>query len=262
MSLLHLQTDFIACLHDPALPPPADWDARMARGLEVYRNNYRHASMEAMRSTYERTRRWVGEDAFAAAAAHHLVAAPPSSWTLDDAGAGFAQVAAALFARDAEVGDLAALEWAMHRAFVAAEGEVLDAAAFRRATAGFAEDDWAEMRVVPQPALALVRVRTDCVALWRALASDERPPDPPLLVQPRVAVVWREGWRTTCCLVSAEEGEALRLVLAGQSYGDVCVALAGRHGPDDAALEAGRMLSWWLQAGMLAGVERALPDRG
>src|SRR3546814_3597676 len=87
--------------------------------MSVYRGNYRSALVEAMRSTYERTEKWVGEAAFRRAAAHHLIAHPPSSWTIDDAGAGFDRTCAELFANDPEVAELAWLEWTMLEAFTA-----------------------------------------------------------------------------------------------------------------------------------------------
>lgn len=259
MSLQQLQADFIACLHDADAPLPRGWGAAMARGFEVHRNNYRHALMEAMRSTFERTLRWVGDAPFEAAAAHHLVAHPPSGWTLDDVGAGFAQTAAALFAREPEVADLAALEWAMHRAFVAADATALGLAGFRDATAGFAEDDWSGMRLMTLPGIGIVEVGTDCVALWRGLAGDARPPEPPRLARPHAAIVWREGWQPVCCLVDAGEADALRAAVAGTTFGGLCRQLAGCHGQEGAAREAGRLLAWWLEAGLLAGVERRRP---
>lgn len=207
MSLQQWQADFIACLHDADVPLPRGWGAAMARGLEIHRNNYRHALMEAMRSTFERTLRWVGDASFEAAAAHHLVAHPPSGWTLDDVGAGFARTAATLFAREPEVADLAALEWAMHRVFVAADATALDLAGFRDATAGFEEDDWSGMRLLTLPGIGIVEVGTDCVALWRGLAGDARPPEPSRLARPHAAIVWREGWQPVCCLVDAGEAE-------------------------------------------------------
>jgi hypothetical protein len=257
MTLQALQAGFMASLHDAGRPLPPGLDARMAPGIAVYRNNYRNALMDAMRSTFERTRGWVGDAAFDAAAAHHLVLSPPSGWTLDDAGRGFARTAAKLFAHDPEVGDLAALEWAMHRAFAAADAAVLDVAAFQRASAGFDDDDWAAMRLVAQPVLRIVAVRTDCVALWQALADGTRPATPAPLARAHAAIVWREGWHPVCRLASDEEGDALRAIRDGVDYAGVCERLAARRGAEAAALEAGRMLAGWLHAGLLSGMAGA-----
>ena len=253
MNLAQLQADFIARLHDGDAPLPPGWDARMERGLAIHRNNYRQALMEAMGTAFERTRRWVGEDAFAAAAAHHLVLHPPSGWTLDAVGEGFASTVAALFQHDPEVADLVALEWALHRVFAAPDAEALDVDGFRRATADFADEDWAAMQLVPMPGLEVIDVGSDCVALWQALGSGTRPPDPPL-PRPGAAIVWREQFRPVCRLAPADEGRALRLAATGAGYAALCASQLEAHRPLQAAREAGRLLSGWLQDGMLASV--------
>ncbi|TYT25742.1 DUF2063 domain-containing protein [Luteimonas viscosa] len=264
MNLAQVQARFLAGILDEQADWPAQWDARMARGLAVYRDNHRHALMEAMQSTFERTRRWVGEAAFAAAAAHHLVLHPPTGWTLDAIGDGFPATAAALFPRDPEVRDLAALEWAMHTAFTAADSTCLDLATWQAATRGFTGDDWAGMHLRTCAGLTVLDVGSDCVALWRALADNGAAPAPPL-ARPASAIVWRDGWQPVCCLATREEGEALRRIAAGTSYGALCEWLfAHATAPEDAAREAGRMLAWWLQSGLLAAVSapQTADDRG
>jgi len=257
MNLAELQATFLAHLHDDDAPLPPEWDARIAIGLAIHRSNHRHALMDAMHSAFRRTRRWVGDEAFAAAASHHLRLHPPSGWTLDAVGEGFAATAATLFARDPEVADLAALEWTMHRAFAAADAVALDVDGFRRATAGFDGDDWATMRLATLPGLEVVDVASDCVALWQALGGDARPPDPCPLPRPHVAIVWREDFQPVCCLAPAVEGRALRRAIAGAGYGELCALLLEESADADAAARAaGQMLSGWLHAGMLAGVGR------
>jgi hypothetical protein len=264
MNLAQVQARFLAGILDEAAAWPAQWDARMARGLAVYRDNHRHALMEAMQSTFERTRRWVGDAAFAAAAAHHLVLHPPTGWTLDAIGDGFPATAAALFPGDPEVQDLAALEWAMHAAFTAADSACLDLATWQVATRDFSGDDWAGMRLRTVPGLTVLDVGGDCVALWRALADAGAAPVPPP-ARPACAIVWRDGWQPVCCLATGQEGEALRRIAAGSAYGALCEwLLADASTPEDAAREAGRMLAWWLQSGLLAAVSpsHAAADRG
>ena len=215
MNLQQQQTDFLACLHASGPLPTHHRHAALARGLAVYRNNYRQTLLTAMRSTFERSARWVGDEAFAAAAAHHLILHPPASWTLDAVGDGFAQTVAGLFARDPEVADLVALEWAMHRVFTAADSAVLDRAGFAAATASFGDADWAAMQLRFQPGVTVFASHSDCVSLWAALADDERPPDPPALDRPGAVMGWREHGQPDCRLVPAEEAQAVNHTQAG-----------------------------------------------
>ena len=111
MSLAASQAAFMAQVLDEEATLPPAWNATQSEGMAVYRNNYRSSVVEALRSTFERTARWVGEGAFRQAAAHHIIMHPPASWTLDEAGSGFDLTCAELFANDPEVTELAWLEW-------------------------------------------------------------------------------------------------------------------------------------------------------
>ena len=84
-------------------------DAPAARspGMAIYRNAYRARLSDALATSFDRTRRWVGDAAFAAASAHYIITHPPQSWTLDAYGDRFVAVLAELFAQDAEVAKLA-----------------------------------------------------------------------------------------------------------------------------------------------------------
>lgn len=262
MNLAHAQATFLAQVLDDEAAWPSQWDARMQRGLVIHRNNYRHALMDAMHATFERTRRWIGESAFDAAAAHHLVLNPPTGWTLDDVGTGFSTTLAGLFPRDPDVPDLAALEWAMHRAFTAADEPCMDLAAWGHATRGFGEDDWARMRLRPIAGLAVLDVRSDCVALWQSLAADGAGEEPAALEHAASVLVWRDDWQPVCRRVPRLEGEALRRIAAGASYGALCADLIEEFGrsADEAAQQAGRLLAGWLHAGLLAGLASTHAD--
>ncbi|MEZ5687820.1 MAG: DNA-binding domain-containing protein [Caenibius sp.] len=264
MTLALLQQQFLHCIHDADAALPPAWQGAVERGLEIYRNNYRTALVEAMRETYPRTLRWVGEEAFDAAVAHHVIMCPPGSWTLDDAGVGFAGTVAELFVHDPEVTDLVALEWAMHRAFVAEDATPMNAPAFQSACADLSEEGWLHLRLVAQPALQVIDVGSDCIGLWRALADGQadahaddcdRPDEPERYATVRQVIVWREGLRPVCRFGLDGEGDLLRAVLCRTSYNDICARLAGEGSPDDAAKVAGRMLGQWLGDGMLAGID-------
>lgn len=251
--LAQRQEHFLGYILDDTRALPTNWNARHAAGLAIYRNAYRARLVDALRETYERTARWVGEDAFRQAAAHHVITHPPKSWTLDDAGAGFADTLNELFAKDREVAELAWLEWAMQRCFVAADAEPMDAAGFGEATAAFAEDDWAHMRLNFLPGTSQTAIAHDIGALWRALGQDDPTPDY-ATSEPLHCVVWREGLKPVFMQVDAAEGAVLSDLLAGKPYGEACDALIDVLGDDLAAARAGAMLGRWLHHGLIAGV--------
>lgn len=256
MTLAARQQAFMASVLDEEAALPVGWTPRHRAGLEIYRNNYRSALVEAIAATFERTQRWVGEESFRRAAAHHLILNPPTSWTLDDAGEGFDATLAELFAGDPEVSELAALEWTMHRIFVDADSVNLTAADFAAQTAAFVEDDWAALVFDFLPALRMLEVRYDVGALWNALSTDDVSAPNIALAAPHSLLVWRDSLRPTFRLVCALDGEALALALGGKTFGDVCAALAERLGPDEGVARAGSLLGQWLHDGLIATLRR------
>lgn len=241
----------LACIQDDARALPAGWTDRHAAGMAIYRNNYRTALVEALRATFERTERLVGEASFAQAAAHHVILHPPTSWTLDLAGEGFDTTCDTLFTHDPEVAELAWLEWAMHRAFVARDAAPLDPAGFAAASAGFGEAEWNALRLRFVDGLAVATVRHDLKALWQSLGEAPTGPVIEPLAEQACAVVWREAHRPVFILVPAAEGAALEAMLGGASYGDTCAIMAEMLGEEAAIPAAGAMLGRWLREGMI-----------
>ncbi len=254
MSLAQAQTAFMVQILDEDAPAPANWDARRAAGMEIYRNNYRSALVEALLATYERTARWVGEDAFRRAAAHHLIANPPSSWTLDHAGAGFEATCAELFTNNPEVAELAWLEWTMLDAFTAPDTTALDGAAFAEATAEFGDEDWGNLKIIFLPGAVARILEHDLRAIWQALGEDELIRPEFDLENPSGCLVWREGERPTFLKVDAEEVRVFQAMQNGATYGAMCDRLAEGLDPQEAAMRAGSMLGRWLNEGLVAAV--------
>ncbi|QIG53835.1 DUF2063 domain-containing protein [Altererythrobacter sp. BO-6] len=257
-TLAQRQAAFMAQVLDEEAPLPTGWTARHAAGIAVYRGNYRAGLVEALKNSFERTARWVGDDAFQRAAAHHIITHPPHSWTLDDVGAGFDGTCAELFANDPEVEELAWLEWAMLEAFTAANVEPLDAARFASLTAGFGDAEWAGLRIRFLPGAAAREVRHDLRAIWNVLGEDVLEYPDAALDAPASVLVWREGERSTFMMGSAEEARAFAALDAGMAYGDLCLMLAGDAASDDeveqAAMRAGTMLGRWLGEGLISEV--------
>jgi hypothetical protein len=262
-TLAQLQGAFIALLLDDSQALPEGWSEER---FAIYRNAYRARLVDAIRDTYPRTERWVGEDAFRRAAIHHVIKHPPRGWTLDKAGEGMVATLSELFPKDPEVSELAWLEWAMHECFVSTDCTPMDVAGFQAATAAFGPDDWAGLRLAFLPGTRVTCVSHRIDRLWRALADDERALDPGAIdyevAEPLACVVWRQGLTPVCAPLRAAEGLTLALMLAGESYGDACRRLACDIGADAAIREAGAMLGRWIHHGMLSAVRSECPLHG
>ena len=253
-ALAALQDAFLACLHDDDAALPPDLDATRAAGMAVYRNGYRARLLDVLADSYAQTARLVGGEAFHQAAAHHLIAHPPSSWTIDRAGEGFAETCAELFVNDPDVAELAWLEWAMQSAFTAADAAPLTHAGFAAATAAFGPADWERFVPMPIAGAALRPVTHDLPRLWRSLADAADEPTVERLEARHWLLVWREGEEAVFALLPDHEGEALNAALHEATFGDICVRLAERLPPGEAAAAAGAVLNHWLELGLIGSV--------
>lgn len=254
--LARRQQEFLSALLDEQAPLPAGWQVRHARGLAIYRNNYRGGLIDTLRDTYPRTEVLAGEAAFARAAAHHCITHPPSSWTLDQVGAGFSATCAELFRDDPDVAELAALEWAMQEAFVARDAVPLDASAFAAATAHWDEDGWDGLKLVFVASMHLLRTSRDLPRMWHKLGNGESDCEADCLTEPHSVIVWRESERPVFVLRPPWEGEALAAFREGAGFGRVCGALAAKFGEERAVTEAGAMLARWIGDGLVERVDQ------
>lgn len=217
-------------------------------GMAIYRNAYRARLVAALEVSFERTRRWVGEEAFAAAAAHYVLITPPQSWTLDAYGADFPAQLATLFAEDPEVAELAWLEWHMQRAFAAPDiGEL---APSDLVEAGFNDADWQRLRFSPAAGFAARAVTHQLAALWHGLADPSDMPERVIASPDQILIVWRRSMQPQFHLLDAPEWIALKGLIDGQSFG-----AATRHAPS--AEQLGLWLAGWLQGGLFGGYRLA-----
>lgn len=250
-TLVERQAKFMANLLDEDEALPDGWTSRHAQGLAIYRNNYRVALVDALLDTFQRTARWVGHEAFRQAAAHHLIAHPPSGWTLDDVGSGFDATLAELFANDPEVSELAWTEWAMHQVFGAADAQPLTANVFAAATSEFQDSDWSSLSLIFMPRMATRTMQHDIAAIWHALNEDEFCAPEYRLAEPLACHVYREGERPTFVTAPPYENAALEAMIKGASFGQVLDLLVRQPPLVEAAAEAGAMLGRWLHNGMI-----------
>jgi hypothetical protein len=214
-------------------------------GMQIYRDAYRGRLLAALEVSFERTRRWVGGEAFTAAACHFVLSHPPRGWTLDDYGAQFPEVLAALFIEDAEVAELAWLEWHMQQAFAASDKARLDPAEL--AAAGYGEADWERMRFTMAPGFALRQVSTDCVALWASLAEDAAEPMHADPLADGWLVVWRSGLMPHYRLIAANEAQAITLLAGGATF--------GRLAQHSDVAQLGAWLAQWFGDGLFSAAQ-------
>lgn len=242
MTLAVLQRAFLAEISaDDALPPSST-------GMAIYRNAYRGRLSDALASGFERTKRWVGEEAFEQAAAHYILTHPPHRWTLDLFGEAFPGLLGTLFADDPEVAELAWLEWQLQQAFAARNAPVLTAADL--AEVSLSEDDWAQLRFIPAPGFAARQVDCDVVTLWPLLRDEAAASAPARLPESGWLIVWRQDLSPHYRLLDPAEGAALAALAGGESFGDVATRVGA-----DGLQQFGAWFAGWLAEGLFSALE-------
>ena len=244
MTLARSQQAFCAeiAATDEAAPPSTP-------GMAIYQNAYRARLLAALETSYECTRRWVGEAAFTAAACHYVIAQPPRDWTLDRYGAQFPQVLAELFAADPEVAELAWLEWQMQQTFAAPDLPELTARGLTEARLD--EADWESVRLTMAAGFAARPITQDVAGLWQTLQSDEPAKFTLQSDAPGVLAVWRKGLSPHYRVFPGDEFAALDCLVRGATFGDAA-NLAG----DPARF--GGWFAAWLSEGLFAALDPPL----
>lgn len=247
MSLARLQHDFTAWLQTEARADAAPFGARARPGLAIYQNNFRAQLAACLEESFEKTRQWIGGEAFHEAVVHHVERVPPSSWTLDAYPRDFPQTLATLYPIDHEVAELAGLELALADAFVGP-----DAA---RLTAGqIATADWNRARLIFAPTLEILRLTTNAAAIWTALAEEASPPMSALLPAAGALLVWRDGETPRFRAIDTMEKRAILQIRGGMTFAQLCAELVDVVGETEGVAAAGAWLAQWLADGLLSDI--------
>ena len=172
-SLPELQARFAAALRGERGHAAADVvedGIEAAARLSIYRNNARAMFEGALERTYPVLRRRVGEDYFRQLAHGYRERHPSRNGDLHWVGEHFARYLAESEAGTgyAWLAELAELEWACERAFIAAREQPVDAHALVR----LAPDDLAQARLQLQPSLHCVASSFPVLEVWRANQPD------------------------------------------------------------------------------------------
>ncbi len=210
-----------------------------AKRLAIYRNNYRSSLTGVLADHYERLHAYLGDEQFDNLAEAYVDGHKSRTRNLRYYGEAFPAFLAQHYPCDGELAELAALDWALRRAFDAADTPPLDAA-----RVGELGDAWIEQRLALHPSATLLPVRHNVAALWSSLDAEEEPPEVEELGGVEMLLVWRFVCQSRFRSLGGEEEGALALLAAGASFTDLSAALIEAQG-EAAAMES---LAAWLGA--------------
>jgi len=248
--LERVQTAFAAALTDPAAdaalaPALVARDTRTLERVALYRGNVIAAWEKALANAYPVVRALVGDEFFAALARAYGRAYPSVSGDLNRFGAHLAKFVAAFEHTQSlpYLGDVAALEWAVHRAHYAADAIVLT----RERVVTLPPVDLLSAHFGLHPACFGIDSPFPIARIWQAHQPRTKVALPDSLDCREFALVVRPGWRVEVLVSSAGEIAALAHVCSGK---DVEVVIAAGLEADP-GFDFPKTLVRWLDFGIL-----------
>jgi hypothetical protein len=261
-ALLGLQAgfqDYILGRDDRALAQVESTPALSAeRRLDIYHNAYRARLVELLADTYERLVHYIGDDSFDAAARAYIETHLPTARNLRDYGGDFPAFLAWYFPNDPEVAELAEMDLRLRNCFDAADAKPLrlsDLATVR-------PEEWGAKVFALHPSASFQAFNWNAPAIWQSLNEDCAPPAAERLPQPFVWLFWRKELQPHFRSLSDKETTALQAISKGQTFGEVCAALAHAHPVLDVAPQIALWLRAWLDDGVLLDEMGRPPVRG
>ena len=207
-------------------------------GLDVYLNNYRTQLLHCLDQTFPRTLAWLGINEFHTAARRHIIAQPPSSWTLDAYPASFAAEVGTLFPDDPVTQEIVRLELALDDAQTAADRLPLTRAMF-------VDLDWDVVALTHASGGQVLRHFSNAAGIWSALSHAESPPAAKTADVPIDILVWRSHWNPCFRVLDADEAELFAQMASPLAFTDICIQLEQKLGEQAALERAGLLLARW-----------------
>ena len=105
---------------------------------------------------------------------------------------------------------------------------------------------WGKLRFRPHPALRLLELRTNAVAIWKAIDNDDSACEPESFAEPVTWAVWRKQHSPFFRSLDAAEAWALKAMISQTTFGNICAGLCEWVAEAEAAARAAGMLRDWV----------------
>jgi hypothetical protein len=233
-----------------------------ARGLKAYKSNGHALAQRALQAAFPVLAQLLSAESFDALARAYWHAEPPTCGDVAEWGVGLPAFVrrSAQLQDEPYLADVAALEWALHRAASVADAEV-DAASF--ALLASHEPEALQLRLAP--GCAVMVSAWPVASIWAA-HIDQRVSFDELRQRfqagtPEFAAVWRSALRTQVQQITCAEHTLLGALLSGRSFGEALDAVSTQDTTNGAAhpWDASSWLANAVQGGLLLGVQVCPP---
>ncbi len=252
--LAQLQTDFQAYLYDDV--KGASFKARIIndkkvgakKRLGIYYDAYRLRIIEALSCVYPNLKKWLGDDLFNSTARTYIDVYPSTFRNMRWVGDKMPVHLTKTLRQHPIAAEMASFEWALGLAFDAEDTPILGLPDL----AAIPPENWADLRFAFQPSIQLLPIKYNVLKVWQALDADEAPPKAVKINMP--CIVWRQEWSSFFRSIDTAELSALKQMIAGASFSELCEQLQQGLSEEAATMQAAQYLSGWLSEGLMTKV--------
>jgi Putative DNA-binding domain len=225
-------------------------DAYRDTRLGIYFDAYRLRLIEVLGKDYPVLKAYVGDAIFERIATTYIDAHPSVFRNVRWLGqhmAAHLRAATAITQREV-LADLAAFEWALGLAF---DAEDVPPLRFEQ-VATLAPDAWASVRFTRHPALQILKLTTNALAIWNAQGEEGEAIAPETLAEPLTCIVWRADFTAYFRSLDPDAAWAIRAMVEGKSFPEICEGLCQWLPEEAAAARAAALLRGWVDDGWIA----------
>lgn len=220
--------------------------------LGVYKNAYQSRLQQALAANYPVLNLYLGDEQFeklAIAYINHYPSSFSSIRWFGDQLVNFLQESSE-WKQYPYLAELAQFEWTCGLVFDAADASILQI----EQMASIPADAWASIRFKAHPAVKYLDLSWNTIAIWQALTENVTPPDLQQNIVPITWLLWRKDLTCQFSSLLDDEAWALKAMLHGATFGEICESICQWHEENDAGHRAASLLKGWIITGLIIEV--------
>ena len=268
MRLAQLQNDFQVYLQDSMQGTSFkehivnDKQVGASKRLGIYYDAYRLRIIDALASAYPKLNMFLGDAQFNQIARNYIDAYPSTYRNMRWVGDQMALHLHKTHSKQPLASELASFEWALGLAFDAQDAPVIGL----QALTNIAPEQWEHMCFTMHPSVQMLNFQYPVTKLWQILDAQElitkqaKAKQAAWIKQANqsptatVCLVWRKALSAYYKTLDSNELQCLQTVVAGQSFGDLCLSLQAQLDEQAAMQQAAQYLSTWLNDELISAV--------
>lgn len=253
-SLMQLQNELQAYILEneaqveKEIIPPANSSAKIR--LDVYREGYYLRLIEILALDFPNIKKLLGDTAFDKLSRAYIDAYPSNQFSVRTFGRHFEKFLSNRPDCEPVLPEIAKFEWAI--------AEVQDEADAVPLTieemAKIPPEAWAGMRFSLHPSVQVLSFFYNAPEIWRAIDSNEKPPEAQHQDTPKYWLVWRFEFLSYFNSLTEQESHMFKAIQAGKAFAEICEDLCQWFEDEEVVQFAAGVLRTWVSEGLFSAV--------